>query len=221
MNFSADLFPTAVIGVAHLTTALLLALALYTAPWRRMAASERSHVFLGGSVFLLLLWSIKAGIDPGLGFHLLGATLFTLMFGWQFALFGIALVIIGTTLNGAGDWPSFSLTFLLTGALPVLVSLAGLRLAVRHLPQTFFVYVLVNGYLCGGIAMAATVVAGSALLVCCSAYTFQHIADTYLPFSPMMIFAEGFFTGMLAASMVLWRPEWVWTFDDRRYLAGK
>jgi uncharacterized membrane protein len=61
----------------------------------------------------------------------------------------------------------------------------------------------------------------SLLFLCCSAYTWEDIAERYLPFIPMMIFAEGFFTGMLATSMVLFRPEWIGSFDDRRYLSGK
>jgi uncharacterized membrane protein len=36
-----------------------------------------------------------------------------------------------------------------------------------------------------------------------------------------MMFAEAFFSGMLITGMILFRPEWVMTFDDKRYLHGK
>jgi uncharacterized membrane protein len=36
-----------------------------------------------------------------------------------------------------------------------------------------------------------------------------------------MAWSEAFATGMLITLMVVYRPAWVATFDDRRYLLGK
>lgn len=221
MNISYGLLPDALLWLFDLIYALLLGRALLTAPWRRFKDGRQVNVFLGSAVFLLLMWSLKAGIDPGLSFHLLGATLLTLMFGWQLALIASSLVLFGITLNEGAGWFTFAANALLMGAVPILFSQLIYRLAVRHLPHHFFVYVLVNGYFCAGVAMGLTVLAASLLYLCCSAYTFDDLTRAYLPFAPFMVFAEGFFTGMLAAGMALMRPEWIWTFDDRRYLAGK
>jgi uncharacterized membrane protein len=38
---------------------------------------------------------MKAGVKPGLNLHLLGATMFTLMFGRQLAIVGFSLVLAG------------------------------------------------------------------------------------------------------------------------------
>lgn len=221
MNLSYGLLPDPLLWVAHAIFALLLGQAVYRAPWRRLRETRQLNVFLGCTVFLLLIWSLKAGIEPGLDFHLLGGTLLVLMFGWELALVAVSLVLAGITLNGSGDWGSFSINALLMGAVPIFLSYGVYRLAVRFLPHHFFVYVIVNAYFCAGLAMAATVLAASLLFLCCSPYTLDRLTDSYLPFAPFMVFAEGFFTGMLAASMALMRPEWIWTFDDRRYLTGK
>lgn len=221
MNFSAGLFSDYIHWIAHPAYLIIMGFALYTAPWKRLTQGEQLHVFLGTTVVLLLLWSMKAGISPGLDYHLLGGTLLTLMFGWQLALVAVSLVIAGVTLNGSGDLYSFSLNVLLMGVLPILFSYAVFRFSVRRLPHHFFVYVLVDGYLCAGVAMALTVAAAAVLLACCGSYSMSELTHHYLPFAPFMIFAEAFFTGMLAASMALMRPEWIWSFDDRRYLAGK
>ncbi len=221
MNFTADLFPEPVYWLSHLAFAVLLGWALYSAPWYKIRNRENLHVFLGTTVALLVIWSLKAGIKPGMSFHLLGATLLMLMFGWQFALFSISLVLLGQALYGNIEWFSFSLNGLLMGGFPVLFSFAVFRLSLLFLPRHFFVYTLFNGFFCAALTMGVTILLVTLLLSCCSHYTFETIRHSYLPFAPMMIFAEGFFTGMLATSMVLFRPEWIGSFDDRRYLSGK
>jgi uncharacterized membrane protein len=221
MNLTNDLFPSLIYWLAHLLFLVLLAVAIKTAPWKRMRENEQMHVFLGGCVALLVVWTLKAGIHPGLNFHLLGGTLFMLMFGWQFAILGLTLVVAGVMLNGSGDWQSFSLNVLLMAGIPVLLGHTLLRLAVRRLPHNFFIYAIFNGFFAGGLSMVVTVLTAAALLVCCGPYSFDWIAERYLIFIPMMAFAEGFFTGMIATGMALFRPEWISTYDDKRYIVGK
>ncbi len=221
MNFTADLFPEHLYWLADLLYAVLLGWALYSAPWYKIKNRENLHVFLGTTVALLLIWSLKAGIKPGMSFHLLGATLLMLMFGWQFALFSLSLILFGQSLYGNIEWFAFSFNALVMVVFPVLFSFAVFRLSVRFLPRHFFIYTLFNAYFCAGLTMGVTMLLVSLLLACCTHYDFEMIRDNFLIFSPMMIFAEGFFTGMLATSMVLFRPEWIGSFDDRRYLSGK
>jgi uncharacterized membrane protein len=221
MNFPANLFPEPLYWSAHVAYFLLMGWAIFSAPWHMLRSRENLHVLLGATVVLLVLWSLKAGIHPGMSFHLLGATLLMLMFGWQFALFAISLVILGQALYGHIEWFSFSLNVMIMGGMPVLFSYAVYRLSQFYLPKNFFIYTLFNGFFCGAMSMALLITVASTLLYCCGGYTWDDIYHRYLPFAPMMIFAEAFFTGMLASSMVLFRPEWIGSFDDRRYLNGK
>lgn len=221
MNLPADLLPEPLYWLAHFLYLLLMLWAAYTAPWYKLRQHENINILLAASVFLLLIWNLKAGIHPGLSFHLLGATLLMLMFGWQFALFAISFVLVWQVVFGIIEPFSFSLNALLMGALPSLLSYAMLRLSLRYLPHHFFIYTLVNAYFTAALVMAVTVLSGSALLLCCSPYDWELIGNRYLPLLPMMVFAEGFVNGMLATSLVLFRPEWIGSFDDRRYLQGK
>jgi len=41
------------------------------------------------------------------------------------------------------------------------------------------------------------------------------------PFLIYLAFGEGTLTGMILTLLVVYRPEWVATFDDRRYLTGR
>lgn len=222
MNLPYGLVADLLYWISNVVYAALLGWCVYTAPWRLFRDdSRRLHVFLGGTVFLLIIWQMNAGLDPGLSYHLLGGTLFMLMFGWQLAFIGVSLVLFGTTINGAPDFGAFGLNGLLMVALPVFFSYGVLRFAVKFLPHHFFVYVMANGFFTGGISMLLTVGSASLIMICCSGYTYDMLRQSYLPFAPLMTFAEAFFTGMLAASMALFRPEWIVTFDDSRYLAGK
>ncbi len=221
MNLPHELLPGYLHLGAWVVYLAVIGAAVYFAPWRQLRDRDAQHVFLGSCVLLLLIWSIKAGIKPGLNFHLLGGTLFTLMFGWELAMVGISLVLVGIDLNSGFDWIGFPLNALIMGGIPVLLSYWVLRLAVRFMPHHFFVYIIVNAYFCAGLAMAATVITSSVLLVGFGPYSWAKIAHDYLPFVPFMVFGEGFMTGMLVTGMALMKPHWLATFSDRRYIAGK
>lgn len=221
MNLPSSLFPSYLLWLADALYIGILGAAIYLAPWKRLRERETLNVFLGSCVMLLLIWSMKAGIRPGLNFHLLGGTLFVLMYGWELAYLGVSIVLFGSTLNGASDWHSYALNALVMGALPIFISHAIYRLAIQRLPHHFFVYVLVNGYFCSGLVMALTIFTSSSLMVASGAYPIDRIVHDYLPFTPFIVFGEAFITGMLATGMALTKPHWLVTFDDRRYLAGK
>ena len=76
MNFPDALFPQAwALGAVFPLLAAWL-WSIRTAPWKRLADSAQLNVWLGTVVLLTLVWSMKAGVKPGLNLHLLGATMF-------------------------------------------------------------------------------------------------------------------------------------------------
>ncbi len=221
MNLPYHHFPIWLHGVAALLLLILFTKAVRGGLWQRLLDKELQNLFLGSCVFLLLIWNLKAGIKPGLTFHLLGSTLFMLMYGWEVAFVAICLVLFGGTLYGMIEWQAYAINALVMGALPILFSHAVYRLAVWYLPHHFFVYILVNAFFCAGLAMALTVFISSLLQVLLGPYTLEKVWQSYLPFAPFMAFGEGFMTGMLVTSMALMKPHWLITFDERRYIAGK
>ncbi len=143
---------------------MVLAWSVRAAPWRRLRDNEQLHLFLGMCVALMVLWSIKTGIRPGLNFHLLGATVFTLMFGPWLAIVGMGIVLLGVTLYGLSGWASFSVNGLLMDVLPVAISYSIYRLADSRLPNHFFVYIFVNAFIGAAFAMALTGLAATGVL---------------------------------------------------------
>ena len=50
------------------------------------------------------------------------------------------------------------------------------------------------------------------------AYTQDYLHSEYLPFYILMAWSEAVLTGMAVTLMAAYRPDWLVTFDDKRYL---
>jgi len=221
MNFPDHLLPPALLWIGGALAFLLLAGAVRSAPWRRLAQVDLLNVWLGMCVGLMLAWSVKAGIRPGLNFHLLGATLLTLMFGPQLALIGLVIVLLGVTLSGASGWDSFALNLLLMGALPVLFSHRLYILADRKLPNHLFVYIFVDAFLGAALVMLAYGVVVTLLLAVSGVYPYAYLTQNYLPYYILLAWSEAMLTGMAITLMTAFRPNWLTTFSDSKYLGRK
>lgn len=217
MNFPSDLLPFELRLLADGVLAVCSLGALWLAPWRALRRNAMEHVFGAALVSLLLLWSFHAGVSPGLGFHFLGVTVLTLMFGWALALLGTVAVGVGMALFGRLDWPALAMTILLVGVLPVLVSQLVQRLVTERLPANPFVYIFLCGFFGAIFAALCAVMAVVGTLVALDVYPFERIAREYLPFLPLYLFPEGLMNGMLTAVFVGMKPEWLRSFDESRY----
>lgn len=221
MSLPSGLLPPLWFGIANVLCALLLAWILLGRPWKPLKKGVLPHVFMGSCVALMLLWTIEAGISPGLNFHHLGATALTLMFGWQLAIIGSSVIVLGVTLNGMGGWEAFGLHVLLLGVLPVMVSHGIYRLVDTRLPNHFMVYIFLCAFLGAGLAMAVSAFMAVGVFTLSGTYSLERIAYEYLPFFPLIILPEALLNGMTMTLLVGLRPDWVSTFDDERYLNHK
>lgn len=222
LHIPAALLPQWLIWLANGLMLVVLALCLRRHVLRDLLANRPSqHVFFGSMVFLLLLWGIKAGISPGLGFHQLGATLFMLMFGWPLAIVGLSVIMLVNVLIQHNEVLSLGINGLLSIALPVAVSYGILRLSQRYLPDNFFIYIFVAAFFGAGIAVAVSRLGAMALLALVHAYPNQQLVYESLLYVPLFMFPEAFVTGMLASIFAVYRPDWLLTFDDERYIIGK
>jgi len=196
---------------------VLLSAALWRAPWYKLD-SEALHVFLGAVVCLMVLWSLRAGVQPGLSFHLIGATAACLLFDWAFALLAMSLVLAGVTLSGQGDWPGFAVNLLLMAALPIAITRGLLTFAWRRLPDNFFIYVFVNAYLAAALSNIAVGLLATGLHAAAGSYPLGRLLEGFLPFFLLTALPEAVFSGVVMTGVVAYRPRWVATFDDSRYL---
>jgi uncharacterized membrane protein len=217
MNYPSQLFPFPVLITTTLLAVALLGLCIYKVRWR-LLDHQALNAWMGASVLVMVLWLLKGGLKPGLTFHLLGAGILTLMMGPWLALIALLLVILAVSFTGLGDFFSVGLNWLVMGAMPVgFVSLA-LMLARRWLSANIFIYIFVNAFITGGASYFASGLTGIGVLALAGAYPTDYLYGEALPVYFLLSWSEAFLTGLVIAILVVYRPKWVSTFDDARYL---
>ncbi len=196
----------------------LFALACARAPWRSWLVGhpDRQHVWLGGLVVLLLLCTVRTDVTHGMLPQLFFVTTFTLMHGWMLAVVGIGSVLAVNCVQ-QGDWSTWPAQFLWDAAVPALFIHWLHALVARRLPRNYWVFIFV------------TVFAGTIAAVVLSALA-RRVVDESLPVGqgagdfPVIVgltaFAEAYINGLLMSAAVVYRPEWVTSFDDRAYGTG-
>jgi uncharacterized membrane protein len=221
VNLFGSLVSPVWLWAGNLALAALLYGAVRTQPWRWLAAGSRLHAYAGATVACMLLWSISAKLGSGPGFHLLGTTVLTLLFGPRLALLSTVLVLIGVSAAGLAGWEAFGLNALLMGAVPIATSYAVYRWSDRRLPNHFFVYVLVTSFLNGGLAMTASRCAAHGLLWLAGNAGAGVAANDYVLASVLLAWGEALISGMMMTLCVVYRPDWVMLFDDAKYIVGR
>ncbi|MDP3125021.1 MAG: energy-coupling factor ABC transporter permease [Thiobacillus sp.] len=194
---------------------------LMSGDWRQLADPQRLNLFLGATVVVLALWQIRSGVKPGLSFHLYGMAALTLMFGFWRASFAGVLILFANAAFGRGSWAALGMDALLMAALPAAVSWGIFHLLDRRLPNHFFIYVLGNGFFGAALSVVAIGLATTALMALGGAYTLDYLLGHYTPYALMISWGEAFTTGMMVTVMTVYRPEWVESFDDARYIQNK
>jgi uncharacterized membrane protein len=172
-------------------------------------------------VGLILLWHLKAGIKPGLALHLLGATVFTLCFGWALAFIGLSAVLAGVTLNGAAGFEAFAVNALLMAGVGVFTSHWLHRLVDRVLPRHLFVYIFCKGFFASALAVMAVGVVSCMLLVLAGAYDSDYLTSEYLPYFLLLGFSEAWLSGMLSTLFAVYRPELLADFEDAQFFGRR
>ena len=222
LHIPAALMPAFVLWLLNASFVLFLLYAASKIAFKKFLEDvPGQHVYFGAMVMLFLLWGVKAGVSPGLGFHHLGATLFTLMFGWPLAIIGLSIIMLASVLLQHNELVSLGANGVLSIIIPVMISYGVLKLSQRLLPDNFFIYIFVVAFFGAGIAVAASRLVSIVLLALVDAYPLAKLIEESLLYTPLFMFPEMFVTGMLVSIFVVYKPGWVVTFDDERYIKGK
>lgn len=220
MDFPASLFP---LPMLWLCNGVMFASLLHCArrlAWRTLDR-QVLNAWIGACVLVMALWALRDEYRPGLSFHLLGMAILSLMMGARRGLLGAALVIAGAELGRGSSLLPLGLDWLLSGALPVLFTRLVLWFTQRYLPANYFVYLFLNAFLAGGLSMALSGCAGLLLLGVAGAHEWAVLFDDAMPYYLLLSWSEAFISGLVLAVLVVYRPGWVASFDDARYLADR
>jgi uncharacterized membrane protein len=189
-----------------LVAVILVGIAAYRAPWFHLKETESLNILLAVTVGIMVVWTLRAGFSPGLDIHLVGA---------------ITLILVAHTIYAGSSWLALPVNAVLVGALPSLVTRAIFHVSDSRLPNNFFIYIFICAFFGAAVAVATVVFATSAVHWISGAYSWDYLWQNYTRYVPLAMLPEAFITGMLMSVFIAYRPEWVSTFDDSRYLDNK
>lgn len=207
-----DAFTQAPLEIAVLAAAAPAA--AWFRPWSTLRQVSLRSPWLAALALLPWLWGLQRWVPGGLDLQLSGACLLVLAFGWPLAVLTLLpIAALGGWIAGASALHTLTAAAW-NGIVPATLALA-IGIAMRRwLPRHLFVYILGRGFLATAIAVAA---AGSLQAVWQPLPPGVEIA-TLLTGRWLIAWSEAFMTGMLTAIFVAFRPEWLFTYSDRRYL---
>lgn len=186
--------------------------------WERLASRSLTHVWHATIALIVAMWSLKSTLDGGFSFHLLAMTGVTLALGVPLALLSTALATVvfvtihsGFLVNIAAIWVTLALV-------PIATTRLVLWASQKWLPPNFFVYIFVVAF--GGAALSRflALLASLCLWSLSDARSLHRVLSDYLPYGIHLAFAEALLTGMIVTIAVVYKPQWITTFDDKRYL---
>jgi uncharacterized membrane protein len=207
----------------------LLVLAGASGGLRALTAPARLNAALGSILALVLLWTLQARVNGPVAVQMAGVGLAVLMFGLRGALL---LLAFATALNGfitasgiglmpltASFDPGHGATqFMLGCALPAMVLRCITAAVQRWLPNHLFVYLLGHGFFATGLATAAGLTVTAFWLNAAQLVPSHPLFNDILPVVLLLASGEAFLIGMLSAIFVMYRPQWMLSFEDWRYL---
>jgi len=213
-----------------------LLVAMVFKPWLVLRRRELQNPWLFAMAVLPWSWWLKNLLPAAMPIHLSGACLLVLMFGWPLAIVSLwpisilssvadILLVKHKGIAPPQDWSDLlgrvmaqsdaivSQTVWM-GVLPATLAL-GIGLAIRHwLPKHLFIYILGRGFL--GTVFSVSLCAALALLM---GFVPAKLSDADWLLSHWLLgWGEGVGTGMLTSIFVAFRPDWLLTYTDERYL---
>lgn len=194
--------------------AVALAAALPFRPWSALRAPMLRSPWVAAAVLLPVLWGAQVALPGNFPARLSGACLLVLMFGWPLAVLTLVPVAAaGAWLGGAGVAQAVGLAAW-SGVVPATLALAIGLASRRWLPRHLFVFILARGFLATALAVGAA----GLLRAWLGAGAAGADATALLAAHWLMAWGEAFMTGALTAIFVAFRPQWLLTYSDERYL---
>ncbi|MES2048700.1 MAG: energy-coupling factor ABC transporter permease [Pseudomonadota bacterium] len=188
-------------------------------PWKAWQEPTAFSAWCASIIVLIFLWRMHIPVLPDFHLHLLGVALLALMFGRPLALIGAAIAVFAYTAEFEGTWRNMGANIILLAAIPTFLSNGILCATQRYLPQHMFVYLFGNGFFGAMVVQAGTgILALAAHSIMLPA---EVIPSDAIAFMLLLAWGEASLVGFLVTIFAVYRPEWLFTFDDRMYLKGK
>jgi uncharacterized membrane protein len=199
---------------------LLLAALLFNANfWKEIRNKAVPWSVAGASVCILaLLWQTNATVLDALSIHFLALTSLVLVFGLRLSALLFVLVIALQWLMTEKALEQLLWT-LLSGWLVLGLNYFVYLLCFHYLQRQLFVYLFVAAFLNSALGLVVFMLLQA--WIHAEHYSSHQLYEGYLIFIPLAALPEALLNGMAMTLLVVYKPEWVYTFYQRIYLSGK
>lgn len=179
---------------------------------------KAQHLIFGCAASVFVLWLFRAGIYDGLSVHFLWLPALMLTLGLRWSIMCAAIALLGVTIAGKETWEMIGVNGMLGVMVPLVVSYFIFMLVFHKLPRHLFVYIFVCAFLPGAVIIALKMALLTGYYVLDGIYTWRVAYDNYLILTPLMLFPEAMLNGMTITLLIIYKPDWVYTFHDKFYL---
>jgi uncharacterized membrane protein len=199
---------------------LLLAALLFNANfWDEIRIKAVPWPVAGASVCILaLLWQTNATVLDALSIHFLALTSLVLVFGLRLSALLFVLVMALQWLMSEKALEQLLWT-LLSGWLVLGLNYFVYLLCFHYLQRQLFVYLFVAAFLNSALGLVVFMLLQAWIQA--EHYSSHQLYEGYLIFIPLAALPEALLNGMAMTLLVVYKPEWVYTFYQRIYLSGK
>ncbi|MCA1929819.1 energy-coupling factor ABC transporter permease [Rheinheimera sp.] len=199
---------------------LLLAALLFNANfWDEIRSKAVPWPVAGASVCILaLLWQTNATVLDALSIHFLALTSLVLVFGLRLSALLFVLVMALQWLMSEKALEQLLWT-LLSGWLVLGLNYFVYLLCFHYLQRQLFVYLFVAAFLNSALGLVVFMLLQAWIQA--EHYSSHQLYEGYLIFIPLAALPEALLNGMAMTLLVVYKPEWVYTFYQRIYLSGK
>lgn len=218
MNLSANLFAPGWYWSFNLLFGALLVLSLYFIHWQALFRDTGLQHRLGVAlVAVVCIWSMRAGISEGLGIHFFLITSVHLVFGWQLAIWVIALALLGMVWIGREVWQGIGINAFVSAIVPMLCTYTLWRIQEAKKLYNPFAFIFIVCFLGAIVSVIASGLLLTWLLWASGAYAFEDIVQQFWIYVPLIALPEATINGIIITALVVFRPHWVRFFDEEKY----
>lgn len=196
----------------------IIGLAVKHLPTAELSSSRQLQHRVGFALFaMVLLWTLEASLNREVSFHFFLASTLHLVFGWHLAMLIIATTLALLTLFNLHSIWGYGLNLLISGFVPVLVTFCVWRWTERTQKLNPFVFILLIAFGGGVLSVLVSMLVVSLMLLTVTSLSLESIVSDYWAFIPLLALPEGVINGMLIAGLIVFRPEWVRLYDEKKY----
>ncbi|MGB3726726.1 MAG: energy-coupling factor ABC transporter permease [Glaciecola sp.] len=184
-------------------------------------SKKHQHIIFGFTTLVFVLWLFRVSIYDGLIIHFLGLTMLALVLGFRWSIISASFVLMCATLIGNESWAMLGVNGIFGVLLPIAITYGIFMLVFHRVERNLFVYLFLCAFFPGAITIAAKMLLFSGYFYVEGMYTWDVLSYNYTNMTWLMVFPEAFFNGFGMTCLIVYKPDLVYTFDDKFYIEGK